>query len=60
MDEEVEPKSIQREQNSYPEQAEDDLPETFSRGGRLYWTFALDVPDLGCPVISGWQRQEIK
>jgi hypothetical protein len=60
FDEEVGPKSIQREQNGYAERPEDELPETYSRGGRLYWTLALDAPALGCQVISGWKRQEIK
>jgi hypothetical protein len=60
FDEEVEPKSILRVQNDYAQQPQDELPETYSRGGRLFWTFSHEVPELGCPVISGWQRQEIK
>jgi hypothetical protein len=60
FDEEVEAKSIQREQNAYTNQVLEELPETYSRGARLYWTFALEVPQLGCQVISGWKRQEIR
>jgi hypothetical protein len=60
FDEEVDPKSIQHEQNNYVEGAQEELPETLSRGGRLYWSFALQVPELGCQAISGWQRQEIQ
>ena len=60
FDEEVQPESLQREQNRYPRQAQDELPETFSRGGRLYWTFAMELPELGCQIISGWKRQEIQ
>jgi hypothetical protein len=60
FDETVDPKSIQHEQNAYPERAQDELSETHSRGGRLFWTFGLEVPELGCQVISGWHRQEIE
>ena len=60
FDEEVAPQSLRRELNSYPEQGEGNLPDSFVRGARLYWTFSLDVPALGCPVISGWHRDEIR
>ena len=59
FDEEVEAKSLQREQNSYPRDPEAELPDTYSRGQRLYWTFALDVPALGCQVVFGYLRQEV-
>ena len=59
FDEEVSPPSIQREENIYSRRPEGDLPETYARGARLYWTFALDVPALGCRVVSGWKRQEV-
>jgi hypothetical protein len=59
LDEEVLPTSIQREQNRVA-QPEGELPEAYSRGGRLYSTFEVEVPALGCAVISGWTRQEIK
>ena len=60
FNEEVESRSIRREQHTYDPQAENELPETFSRGARLYCTFALEVPALGCEVVSGWTRQEVK
>jgi len=60
FDEEVAPQSIHREQNLYPQRREGELPHTFARGTRLYWTFSLDVPALGCSVISGWKRDEIR
>jgi hypothetical protein len=60
FDEEVSPSDLQREQRRYPREAEGDLPESYMRGARLYWTFTLDVPALGCPVISGWRREEIR
>jgi hypothetical protein len=60
FDEEVGPHSIRREQNNYGQHPAGELPETYSRGGRLYWTLALPVPALGCQVVSGWNRQEIR
>jgi hypothetical protein len=60
FDEEVDPKTIQREQNGYPQVSDAELPETVSRGARLYSTFSLEVPALGCEVISGWQREEVR
>ena len=60
FDEEVLPQLLRREQNPYPARAEGDLPESMTRGARLYWTFELDVPALGCAVVSGWKREEIR
>jgi hypothetical protein len=60
FDEEPDPKSLQREQNNYAQSPEAELPETYSRGQRLYWTLAVDVPVLGCQVVSGYHRQEIQ
>jgi hypothetical protein len=60
FDEEPDLKSLQREQNNYAQSPQAELPETYSRGERLYWTLALDVPALGCQVVSGYHRQEIK
>ena len=36
------------------------LTDTFAAGGRLRWTTSVFVPQLGCDVISGWRRQEVK
>jgi hypothetical protein len=36
------------------------LPETWSSGKRIAWTFAADVEALGCDVISGWTRETIE
>jgi hypothetical protein len=60
FDEEVSPLSIERMQNSYARRSEDELPGSFSRGTRLYWTFSFEAPELGCPVISGWRREELR
>jgi uncharacterized Fe-S cluster-containing radical SAM superfamily enzyme len=59
FDEEISTKSLQREQNNYAQSPEAELPETYSRGQRLCWTVALDLPALGCQVTSGFNRQEI-
>jgi hypothetical protein len=59
-DEEIDPKTIEREQQAYPEKAAEELPETYSRGARLYWTVGFQVPQLQCQVISGWKRQEVE
>jgi hypothetical protein len=60
FDEEVSPQLLRREQSPYPARAQGELPDSFSRGARLYWTFELDVPALGCAVVSGWKREEIR
>jgi hypothetical protein len=59
FDQEADVKSLQREQNSYTHSPAAELPETYARGQRLRWTFALEVPALGCQVISGYTRQDI-
>jgi hypothetical protein len=43
----------------YPDQNEGELPGTFSRGARLYSTFATWVDVLGCEIVSGWTRLEM-
>ena len=60
FDEEVSPQLLRREQNPYATRAQSELPESLTRGTRLYWTFELDVPALGCAVVSGWKREEIR
>jgi hypothetical protein len=60
LDEESQPKDLQRDQNGYAQNAEAELPESYARGQRLRWTFALDVPTLRCQVISGYVREEIR
>jgi hypothetical protein len=60
FDEEVSPRAIERVQNSYIQRPEDELPGTYSRGTRLYSTFSIEVPALGCAVISGWRREALQ
>lgn len=59
-DEEVPPNSIRQEQHLYADSQDGELPGSYARGGRIYWTLSLPVPELGCPVISGWRREEIR
>jgi hypothetical protein len=60
FDEEVPIASLRREESIYGNGPELELPESYSRGDRLYWTLALRAPSLGCQVVSGWNRQEIR
>jgi len=60
FDEEVAPQLLRREQSPYPGKTQRELPDSLTRGTRLYWSFELDVPALGCAVVSGWKREEIR
>ena len=40
--------------------AQHELPSTFPRGGRLLIGVAVNVPALGCDVISGWRRLTVE
>lgn len=59
-DEEVDPREIRREQHLYVPGRVQELPEGWSRGTRIYFTFALYVPALQCEVVSGWVRKEVE
>jgi len=59
MDVEVAPNALSREEINFASETLHQLPGTWSHGDRLYWTFSLEVPELGCEVISGWNRQEV-
>ena len=49
-----------RQELDYERERLGELPGTFARGTRLYWTCAVHVPELDCEVISGWVRQEMR
>ncbi|MGB7346775.1 MAG: hypothetical protein WBD20_21315 [Pirellulaceae bacterium] len=36
------------------------VKDTFAAGDRMRWTVSVFSPELGCDVISGWQRQEVE
>ena len=60
IDDEVPVSQIRREELNYRDQRTGDLPRTYARGTRLYWTFAVWVDQLKCEIISGWKRQEMR
>jgi len=51
---------VQWEDLEYRQAQSGELPLTHVRGSRIYWTFAVGCEALGCDVISGWRRQEIR
>jgi hypothetical protein len=60
FDAEVDPHDWRREEFDFAVDTAGDLPGSLGRGGRFFSTFALDVEELGCAVISGWARQEVR
>jgi hypothetical protein len=60
FDQEVPPHDWEREEFDYAIEQTGELPGTRSRGDRFLSTFALEVDALGCEVISGWSRQEVR
>ena len=60
FDEEVPASAIHREELQYDNERRSDLPGTYARGTRFYATFAVRVEQLGCEIISGWTRKEMR
>jgi hypothetical protein len=60
FDQELNMQLVRREKNSYLTASEGELPGSYLRGARFSWTFAAEIPALGCRVISGWKREEIR
>ena len=60
FDEEVPASAIHREELQYDNDRRSDLPGTYARGTRFYATFAVRVERLGCEIISGWTRKEMR
>jgi len=60
IDDEVPVSDLRREELNYGNERTGDLPQTYARGTRLYWTFAVWVEQLECEIISGWKRQEMR
>jgi hypothetical protein len=56
----VRQQDLHREDVDAASSAAGELVGAWSRGGRLYWTFSMELSDLGCEVISGWNRREIE
>jgi hypothetical protein len=60
FDEPVDPRDWEREEFDFSVEQEGELPGTRARGDRFISTLSLEVHELGCAVISGWSRQEIR
>lgn len=58
-DEEVDPNVLIREQSTLAAAHDRELTG-YSRHQRLYWTGACHSKELGCDVISGWNRTELE
>jgi len=59
LNDEVPMNELHHESRRYDARSRGELSENYRKGARLFATFAYDVPQLGCPVISGWVRQEV-
>jgi hypothetical protein len=60
VDVEVSPQWVQRERHGRLGEAMEALPGTVSVGSRMATTAALEVSALGCEVISGWKRHQVR
>ena len=60
FDSEVPESKVEWEDLNYEQARSGELPQTYVRGSRVYWTFAVASEALGCDVVSGWRRQEIR
>lgn len=60
FNQEVPEHELKREDRDYVRQSRGELPTTYSRGTRLYSTFAVRDERLGCEIITGWTRREIE
>ncbi|MBL9135148.1 MAG: hypothetical protein JNK85_04740 [Verrucomicrobiales bacterium] len=60
VDVEIPPQLVQRERHGRPGDGMESLPGTISVGARIATTAALEVPALGCEVIAGWTRHEVR
>ena len=60
FDYELSPRQLHREELQYESQRNGELPGSYSRGTRFGSTFAVWVEQLGCEIISGWSRQEMR
>jgi hypothetical protein len=60
FDQELDPQLVRRESSLYRTSRGGELPGSYLGGTRFSWTFAAEIPALGCRVISGWKREEIR
>jgi hypothetical protein len=60
FDHELPISELHREEFLYESQRSGELPGSFARGTRFGSTFAVWVDQLGCEIISGWTRREMR
>ncbi len=60
FDDQLAVNELHREELQYDRQRSGELPGSFARGTRFGATFAVWVEQLGCEIITGWTRQEMR
>ncbi len=60
FDDQVPASVLHREELQYERERSGELPGSYDRGTRFLSTFAVQVERLGCEIISGWTRQEMR
>jgi hypothetical protein len=60
FDDELPTRQLHREEFQYASQRNGELPGSYARGTRFGSTFAVWDEQLGCEIISGWTRQEMR
>lgn len=60
LDQEEVLEDLRRETVEYPQEEDGQLEEAFPRGARFYWAFSVEAEELGCEVISGFRRVEVR
>jgi len=60
FDDELKVSELHREEFQYDSEPSGELPGSFARGTRFGSTFAVWVEQLGCEIISGWTRREMR
>ena len=60
FDDELPMRQLRREELQYESQRQGELPGSYARGTRFGSTFAVWVELLGCEIITGWSRQEMR
>lgn len=60
VDTEILPTSVQRERHGHGGEPVGTLPGSMAVGLRIATTAAIEVPALGCEVIAGWKRHDVR
>jgi len=59
-DDELDERDLLREKSTLSAASDRELPGGYSRHQRLCYTGAYESPELGCQIISGWKRVELR